>query len=469
MYKSILKIFTLSLITLAVSCSGFQEEFIPIELEVANIDRFVVMNAEIEKDQLAWIQISYSEDINTALSEPIIFEENAIVTLKTSDGQEEQLNHKAYGGYVGSSIRGKVGETYTLTVDIAGEIYTATSTMFEAPGFQEVRVVENKEEGNGKGEASVSYSEEWVVNDPSDERNRYLFEWWDNGVHKVRRDWCIDDNRVVNVNEGLRLFNPTTNVTANNYFVLRAAEIDLITYNYFNMYEKIVRGMVGADSQTPYNPVSNFGEGTIGNFRAVDFSAKTVLTPPAITARGGEEAVELSFNGNTYFTKYHLYWDTKTGVNENSNKLENIKIVNQGAKTITYAHEGLTTGTTYFYKIQAEDDEGNVSMLSMETSAIADTMSSGGGGGDNVPNNTTAKSTGKGEITLNWDDVSGVDGYIIYWDIKPGVTQNSKYITVKGSPYIHTGLNSGQTYYYRIGTFIGKEIFLADEISAVAN
>jgi len=126
------------------------------------------------------------------------------------------------------------------------------------------------------GKTYKAYTEHWIVNDPSTKRNRYLFEWWTNGVHNKRMDWAIDDNRVVNANEGLFLGNITRDVNEGEITTFRVSEIDKTTYDYFNMYEKIVRGIASAGDQTPYNPVSSFGPGTIGNFRAVAFSSYTV-------------------------------------------------------------------------------------------------------------------------------------------------------------------------------------------------
>ena len=158
--------------------------------------------------------------------------------------------------------------------------------MLSPPGYQGAWVYQLGSNNNGKGSSgkggASKYSDEWIINDPSATRNRYLFEWWANGVHYIRQDWAIDDNRVVNANEGLKLFTVTLDPLANQYIQHRTAEIDKITYDYYNMYEKIVRGLVTVTSQTPYNPVSNFGNNTIGNFRAVAFSSAILLTPPDI-------------------------------------------------------------------------------------------------------------------------------------------------------------------------------------------
>ncbi len=210
------------------SCDGFHEEIVPLNVKVNNIDEFLVINASIEKNLAALVQISYSEDIDALVNTPVKYESNAIVRLSTLNGVTEQLNYFSNGWYYGSSIIGEVGETYTMTIEIDGKIYSATSTMFAPRGYQDAWVYSSADKsGSGKGGSTSSYSDEWIINDPSTERNRYLFEWWSNGIHFVRQDWCIDDNRVVNANEGLRLFTVTLNPGPNEHIMHRTAEVDL--------------------------------------------------------------------------------------------------------------------------------------------------------------------------------------------------------------------------------------------------
>lgn len=251
---------------------GLQEEFIAMDINVNDIGIITVIDAKIEMDSNARVQISYSEDINTAFTPSPNYEANAIVEI--SNGvSSEQLIYLGGGVYRGSSILGKVGETYSLTININGKIYTASSTMYNPATLRDITLTPI----TGKdGKTITGYAENWVVNDPSATRNRYLFEWWTNGVHNQAIDWAIDDNRVVNANEGLSLFNPQRDVNVKEITTFRVSEIDKSTYDFYNMYEKIVRGIASAGDQTPYNPVSIFGAGTIGNFRAVAFSSYTV-------------------------------------------------------------------------------------------------------------------------------------------------------------------------------------------------
>jgi hypothetical protein len=460
-FKNIVLLLLLS--CLLFSCEGFNEKIVDIDVDVEDVPTILVINGWIEKDSLAIVQISYSEDIHALASTPRKFEENANVTITTEDGLSEELEYYGYGWYYGTYIRGEVNNTYTMSIGIEGKNYTASSKMLPARGYDSawVYVID------GKAGSSVAYSDEWIIKDPSAERNRYLFEWWANGVHYIQQDWCIDDNRVVNANEGLRLFTVTLNPNANEHIRHRTAEIDKLTYDYYNMYEKIVRGIVGVDSQTPYNPVSNFGEGTIGNFRAVAFASYVVLTPPEINANGSDGQIDISFPTNKYFTKYNLYWDTKSGVTKESNVIEDIPFKVSGKEAV-YSHTKLTPSIEYFYRIQVEDADGNVSILSPETSTKADTSSTGSGNGWTE----VILTPGTGQITIYWDDYDGAKSYVIYWDNEPGIdksTINMIYSKDESnpivSPYVHKKLDKNLTYYYRVGAYTG-DIILSEEVSA---
>ncbi len=354
-----------------LSCTeGFHDKVVPVNIGVDNLGRILVINGKIEQDSTALVQLSYSEDIDATVTTPRVYEKNALVTLTTADGKSETLKYWKDGWYYGRTLRGEVNNTYTLSVKIDQRVYTAMSKMSPAPGYRDAWVTEVKYEGKA---GYVGYSDEWRVFDPVETRDRYLFEWWRNGVHDVRRDWSIDDDRVVNSEGSLRLFNVTADLLPNEYTVLQAARIDKLTYDYYNMYEKIVRGIVGVSSQTPYNPVSNFGPGTIGNFRAVSFSAIALLTPPALAVSSKNGQVLVAFDLNPFFKKYHLYWDTKPGITLKSSKIENIAFTTQG-KGALFTHETVKPGTPLYYRVQVEDAAGNVSILSPEASV-------GGGAG----------------------------------------------------------------------------------------
>ena len=464
----------LVLIFVLFSCDGFNEEIVPINISVEDIGQTLVINGEIEENEIAWVQISYSEDIDASINTPIHYEKNASVSINTSNGTNEELVYGWDGVYFGNEIKGKVSETYTMTITIGSETYTAKSTMFSPPGYQGAWVYEIG--STDKGGGSSKYSDEWIINDPSATRNRYLFEWWANGVHYIRQDWAIDDNRVVNTNEGLKLFTVTLDPLSNQHIRHRTAEIDKITYDYYNMYEKIVRGLVSVTSQTPYNPVSNFGKGTIGNFRAVSFSSAILLTPPNISIFAQDEQNVLAFPPNPFFTKYNLYSSTTSGVTNESTVMANLRLGMTDDEIAFHVDTNLTNGSTYYYRLEVEDAEGNVSILSPEVSASpdpnvpADTTSISLG---NFPTNVTA-TAGNGQITISWTPAVGSElMHGIYWSNQQGITlentpKDNAFWDIQ-SPFVHTGLDNSKTYYYRVAVWDGKEVHLSKEVSAVPN
>ncbi len=65
-----------------------------------------------------------------------------------------------------------------------------------------------------------------------------------------------------------------------------------------------------------------------------------------------------------------------------------------------------------------------------------------------VPTGVTA-TAGDGQATISWSSVTGATSYNIYWSTTSGVTKtNGTKITGATSPYSHTGLTNGTTYYY---------------------
>jgi hypothetical protein len=65
-----------------------------------------------------------------------------------------------------------------------------------------------------------------------------------------------------------------------------------------------------------------------------------------------------------------------------------------------------------------------------------------------APTGATATAS-NGQVNISWNAVSGATSYNIYWSTTSGVTKTSgTKITGATSPYSHTGLTNGTTYYY---------------------
>jgi hypothetical protein len=197
-------------------------------------------------------------------------------------------------------------------------------------------------------------------------------------------------------------------------------------------------------------------ESELSNEASATPSDTIPIDPPQnVKATKGNAQVNLSWGAAVNAVKYTIFWATDPGVTEQSST---IPVTGKPF----YTHTGLANFTTYYYRINAEDTDGITSVLSDEISATPDTNVS-----DLAPKNVVA-AAGSGEIAIAWDPVSGAGGYIIYWDTKPGVSEKSNYIKEKGmkSPYTHKGLISGVTYYYKVGAWLKKGVYLSREVSS---
>lgn len=98
------------------------------------------------------------------------------------------------------------------------------------------------------------------------------------------------------------------------------------------------------------------------------------------------------------------------------------------------------------------------------------------GGGTTNPTVPTAPTNvvatgGSGQVTLSWNAVSGATGYNVYWSQTAGVTPvTGTKIAGAASPYVHTNLAAGTTYYYVVTAFNGAgESAASGQVSATTN
>jgi hypothetical protein len=164
-------------------------------------------------------------------------------------------------------------------------------------------------------------------------------------------------------------------------------------------------------------------------------------SPTTVTATTGDGQVTISWDSVSGATSYRLYWATWPGVSETDYEGEIA-----GITSTFYIHADLTNYVTYYYIITAENIYGE-SEKSNEVYAMPGP----------VPSAPTSVSTtaivsataADGQVTISWDSVLDATSYNIYWATNPGVTLDTgTKISNVTSPYTHTGLANGTTYYY---------------------
>ena len=108
----------------------------------------------------------------------------------------------------------------------------------------------------------------------------------------------------------------------------------------------------------------------------------------------------------------------------------------------TYTDVGLSSGTTYYYRILAFTDAGAVPSDAVSATTAAEPL---------VPAGMTAVSSSSSTIDLAWVDVTDETGYRI--ERSPDGTDGWATIATTGqdvTSYTDAGLSAGTTYFYRV-------------------
>jgi hypothetical protein len=141
-----------------------------------------------------------------------------------------------------------------------------------------------------------------------------------------------------------------------------------------------------------------------------------------------------------------------------------IAAVNPIEDAYTADHEGLDG---MLDAVSIDIKGGTVTITNTETAgeiytSPADDPDSGTVTPENIPVPAPAKVKaylGAEQIAVSWKAVSAADSYNIYWSTSPGVTKaNGKKIKdITASPYKHTKLTNGTTYYYIVTAVKGSQ------------
>ena len=175
--------------------------------------------------------------------------------------------------------------------------------------------------------------------------------------------------------------------------------------------------------------------------------------PTSLTATAnGTTTIDLSWtapadNGGSPITGYRIE------VSPNGTSSWTNRVANTGTTTTTYAHTGLSAGTTRHYRVSAINANGTGAASTTDNATTDDAATTVPG----APTSLTATANGTTTIDLSWtapadDGGSAITGYRI--EVSPdGTSSWSNRVADTGTTtttYAHTGLSAGTTRYYRV-------------------
>lgn len=137
-----------------------------------------------------------------------------------------------------------------------------------------------------------------------------------------------------------------------------------------------------------------------------------------------------------------------------------------GAMTATasFTSPAVTVDTVLTFLLTVTDDQGGQGTASVDITVRNGTIP------PQPREGTITITPGFNQNTLQWEPVPRASGYNIYWSTSPNVTPSTgTAILVVTSPYVHTGLVNGTTYYYVI-TAVGTTNIesIASSVVAIA-
>lgn len=220
--------------------------------------------------------------------------------------------------------------------------------------------------------------------------------------------------------DGRTISTTTENLTSTQYDLsgLRAGDIYVFTVK----GTKRISGLSEPKKTDPSNPAY----AVVGN---------PIMKVTDLTAVQEGDAVKLSWTQATgEFTGYYLYIKT------NGSTIRKDITQNQ------YTHTNVNYGQTYSYYVVPYRSsvlaDGTIQYFEGDSSNI-ETVTIGGSVG--IPVDVIATS-GDRQITVDWKDVTGAEGYIVYATCD-GKTEQ---FNVSKSEFNHTGLTPGKTYSYYV-------------------
>lgn len=251
----------LSLYILTCSC----EKVIDVDLNTAN--PAPVFEAYIENDSFCYVKATWTSSFYDNSSSPAI--ENATLNIKDQTGANENLNHIGNGIYRGSNLKGIIGNSYTLSANVEGKMYTASSTMPPLTPIDSCSVQDRGSFfGAGQPGAAPKY---WVFinyTDPANYDNYYAVQttYYDSVEAKYTTDYrVVDDNLTDGIST--RSFTTFESFESGDTVIVQFASIDYSTHLYFKTLGDAIAG-AGFASVAPANPTTNFSEGALGYFGA---------------------------------------------------------------------------------------------------------------------------------------------------------------------------------------------------------
>ena len=238
-----------------------------IDVNINATDPQVVVEAGIGLNEYANVYLTKSIDLNAP--DYFVGINNATITLTDNQGNSENLTSVSGGLYKSVSMKGKAGNTYSISINTGNNKITAFSKIPALIPIDSFTVVNSIYPGGGppRGNQKAPFYElKLKYTDPANEENFYRILSYYNG--KLQNRNSIFDDRFTNgkqMESTLIIYNDSAKIGD----TIRV-ELQCIDKPIFNYFESMGNGGMGGPrgSSSPANPYTNLNGAILGYFSA---------------------------------------------------------------------------------------------------------------------------------------------------------------------------------------------------------
>jgi hypothetical protein len=265
--KKILPIGILSLVLLS-SCEKV------IDIDLSKVEKKYVIEAILTDAPGAKVIITQTKDFDQDNTFPGI--SGATVTITEAGGATTTLSETTAGVYEAPALAGTSGKTYLLNVNIAGKVFTASTTMPQKINMDTVYITDEFFFGGTRKIVNVEN------NDPPGFGNSYRFIQYVNNKREdqimIRNDEYSDGRKVVSK---LFYFSDDEDKKIKSGDIVRVDFLCISPdmYKYWYSLDRSATGSGSGGQATPANPVSNMRGGALGYFSAHTIQTETIVVP----------------------------------------------------------------------------------------------------------------------------------------------------------------------------------------------
>lgn len=192
-----------------------------------------------------------------------------------------------------------------------------------------------------------------------------------------------------------------------------------------------------------------------GKYSTVKSAVAVPGTPASVKAASSSyNSITVSWGAVTGASGYKIYRATSSTGSYSAVKTTTLN---------SYANTGLTTGTTYYYKVRAYKTVNSRIVYGSYSSIVYSKPAL------SKPASVKAVASSDGVININWSAITGADGYMVY-KATSGSGTYELLATVSATNSSDTGLTAGTTCYYKVKAYrvIGSSTVYSSYSSVVS-